>query len=86
MPELRGFSGQAVIGILQRMGFDLRRSKGSHVVLRRDGAVCVVPMHDELAVGTLRSILRQAGVSPEASGHRRGLQVGWRRFWIAGCG
>ena len=30
MPELRGFSGQAVVGILQRMGFDLRRSKGSH--------------------------------------------------------
>ena len=65
MPELRGFSGQAVVGILQRMGFDLRRSKGSHVVLRRDGAVCVVPMHNELAVGTLRSVLRQARLSSE---------------------
>lgn len=65
MPELRGFSGHAVVGILWRMGFDLRRSKGSHVVLRRDEAVCVVPMHDELAVGTLRSILRQAGLSAE---------------------
>ena len=65
MPELRGFSGQAVVGILRRMGFDLRRSKGSHVVLCRGEAVCVVPMHDELAVGTLRNVLRQAGLSSE---------------------
>ena len=97
MPELRGFSGQAVVGILQRMGFDLRRSKGSHVVLRRDGVVCVVPMHNELAVGTLRSVLRQAGrrilggvfeellTSPKRP-QERGLQVGRGRFWIAGCG
>lgn len=27
--------------------------------------VCVVPMHDEVAVGTLRSVLRQAGVTPD---------------------
>ena len=26
---------------------------------------CVVPLHRELAVGTLRGILKQAGVSPE---------------------
>jgi len=25
----------------------------------------VVPLHQELAIGTLRNILRQAGVSPE---------------------
>ena len=28
-------------------------------------AGCVVPLHGELAIGTLRSILRQAGVTPE---------------------
>ena len=65
MPELRGFSGQTVIAILQRMGFVWCRTKGSHTVLRRDGAVCVVPLHGELAVGTLRVVLRQAGISPE---------------------
>lgn len=65
MPELRGFSGHRVIGILQKMGFSLCRTKGSHVVLRRGGAVCVVPLHDELAVGTLRSILRQAEITQE---------------------
>ncbi len=65
MPELRGFSGQQTITAFQRMGFIWRRTKGSHAVLRRETAVCVVPLHGELAVGTLRSILRQAGVTSE---------------------
>ncbi len=33
--------------------------------MRRENAVCVVPLHKELAAGTLRSVLRQARVSPE---------------------
>ena len=65
MPELRGFSGQQVVSVFQRMGFVHLRTKGSHAVLRRGAAVCVVPLHDELAVRTLRSILRQAGISQE---------------------
>jgi predicted RNA binding protein YcfA (HicA-like mRNA interferase family) len=39
------------------------------VVLKKEtphGAVgCVVPLHRELAVGTLRGILKQAGVTPD---------------------
>jgi predicted RNA binding protein YcfA (HicA-like mRNA interferase family) len=42
------------------------RQRGSHVVLRKDadqGSVgCVVPMHRELATGTLNGILDQAHV------------------------
>jgi predicted RNA binding protein YcfA (HicA-like mRNA interferase family) len=46
------------------------RSRGSHVVMARSRpgggrAVCVVPLHDEVAVGTLRGVLRQAGVSAD---------------------
>ncbi|HXT37574.1 MAG TPA: type II toxin-antitoxin system HicA family toxin [Chloroflexota bacterium] len=51
------------------MGFRRVRQRGSHVILRRDRAEgskgCVVPLHRELAVGTLRSIVRQAGVTVE---------------------
>ena len=65
MPNLRGFSGNQVIAVLGRFGFVLTRIKGSHAVLRNGNRVCVVPLHDELAVGTLRGVLRQAGVSPE---------------------
>jgi predicted RNA binding protein YcfA (HicA-like mRNA interferase family) len=69
MPRLPRLSGREVIRVLERLGFVQVRQRGSHAVLRKetpDGAVgCVVPLHDELAVGTLRGILRQAGVTPE---------------------
>jgi len=69
MPELRGVSGKQAIRALERLGFRQARSRGSHVVLRKDthaGSVgCAVPLHRELAIGTLRGILRQAKVSVE---------------------
>ncbi|MGH2346948.1 MAG: type II toxin-antitoxin system HicA family toxin [Chloroflexota bacterium] len=67
MPELPRVSGQEVITALERLGFRRIRQRGSHVILRRDGTAgsmgCVVPLHRELAIGTLRNILRQAGVT-----------------------
>jgi len=67
MPELRRVSGQEAIRALERLGFVQVRQRGSHVVLKRqtlEGEVgCVVPLHRELAIGTLRSILRQAQVT-----------------------
>ena len=64
MSELSGYSGKETVRILQSMGFMWLRTKGSHAVLRRGSSVCVVPLHEELAVGTLRGILRQADISP----------------------
>ena len=69
MPKLPRLSGKEVISILERLGFVSVRQKGSHLVLRKeleDGAVgCVVPLHKELATGTLHGILRQAKVGAE---------------------
>lgn len=69
MPKLRRVSGQEAIRTLERLGFEQVRQRGSHVVLKKqmpEGAVgCVVPLHRELAIGTLRGILRRAGVTPE---------------------
>ncbi|MDR1917241.1 MAG: type II toxin-antitoxin system HicA family toxin [Synergistaceae bacterium] len=65
MPELRGFSGAEAMKILLKIGFAHVRTKGSHAVLRKGSRVCVLPMHHELAPGTLSGVLRQAGVSPE---------------------
>ena len=69
MPKLPRVSGREVVKRLERLGFLRVRQRGSHVVLRKDsaeGAVgCVVPLHDDLAVGTLRGVLRQAGVTAE---------------------
>jgi predicted RNA binding protein YcfA (HicA-like mRNA interferase family) len=69
MPRLGRVSGQQAIRALERLGFVQVRQRSSHVVLKKEtpeGAVgCVVPLHSELAIGTLRGILRQAKVTPE---------------------
>lgn len=64
MPSLPVLSGEDVCRVLVRAGFRRRSQKGSHVKLRnQSGRPVIVPLHDELAEGTLRSILRQAGLS-----------------------
>jgi len=69
MPKLRRVSGKEAVRALERLGFERVRQRGSHVVLKKqtpEGAVgCVVPLHRELAIGTLRGILRQARITPD---------------------
>jgi predicted RNA binding protein YcfA (HicA-like mRNA interferase family) len=65
MPKLPRVSGANVVRALQRLGFEKLRQSGSHVIMRRGSKGCVVPMHDEVKVGTLAGVLRQADVSPE---------------------
>jgi predicted RNA binding protein YcfA (HicA-like mRNA interferase family) len=52
---------------LERVGFVVRRQASSHIVLRRSEpfAQVVVPDHHELDRGTLRAIIRQAGLTVE---------------------
>ena len=64
-PSLAHISGADAIRALQKLGFTVARQKGSHVVMRRGSAGCVVPNHRELKVGTLSSVLKQAGVSAD---------------------
>ena len=68
-PSLPHISGADTIRALQTLGFTVARQKGSHVVLKKQtdsGDIgCVVPLHKELAIGTLSGILKQANVSPE---------------------
>jgi predicted RNA binding protein YcfA (HicA-like mRNA interferase family) len=69
MPNLPHLSGKEIIRALERLGFVQARQRGSHVVMKKstaDGSVgCVVPLHGEVAIGTLHSILKQAKVSPD---------------------
>ncbi len=66
MTRLTRTSGEKTARALERLGFKRVRQRGSHVVLKKQtskGEIgCVVPLHKELAVGTLRGILRQANV------------------------
>ena len=67
MPRLPRTSGRRIVRALERLGFMHVRTKGSHAVMVRTDAhgkrVCVVPLHSEVAIGTLRAVLRQANVS-----------------------
>ncbi|MFZ5923117.1 MAG: type II toxin-antitoxin system HicA family toxin [Chloroflexota bacterium] len=69
MPDLPHLSGREIVRALERLGFAQVRQRGSHVVMKKstpDGSVgCVVPMHQEVAIGTLHSILKQAKISPD---------------------
>jgi predicted RNA binding protein YcfA (HicA-like mRNA interferase family) len=65
MPKLPIVSGAEVIRALERLGFVAVRQRGSHIVLRKGTAGCVVPNHQELKVGTLVGILKQASISPD---------------------
>jgi predicted RNA binding protein YcfA (HicA-like mRNA interferase family) len=61
----RLLSGAEGVAALQKVGFYVRRQRGSHIVLRRDDPFTqtVVPNHKELDTGTLRAIIRQVGLS-----------------------
>jgi len=65
MPRLKTLSGRDVVKILSRFGFKVVSQRGSHVKLRRiltDGTkqTLTIPLHEELDMGTLRAIFRQA--------------------------
>lgn len=66
MGKLRRLSGREVCAILSRQGFIEARQRGSHVVMQKrtdEGTVTVpVPLHPELHIGTLQSIIRQSGL------------------------
>ncbi|HEY5345805.1 MAG TPA: type II toxin-antitoxin system HicA family toxin [Verrucomicrobiae bacterium] len=65
MPKLPRISGAEIVRALQRLGFEITRQRGSHIIMRRGASGCVVPNHREVKVGTLAGVLRQAGVSAE---------------------
>jgi predicted RNA binding protein YcfA (HicA-like mRNA interferase family) len=60
-----GLSGAEVGKALMRGGFQHVSTRGSHAKYRAEGRTVIVPLHHDLAAGTLRSILRQADWSVE---------------------
>ena len=64
MPRLRRLSAREICEILEENGFAEVRRRGSQIVMQKripDGSLSVpVPDHREVAVGTLRAIIRQS--------------------------
>lgn len=80
MPRLPQASGQALVRLLRSLGYQVLRQRGSHVHLTRATPVgdhrITVPMHRNVAKGTLHDILSQVslrtGVSMEELVRRLG--------------
>jgi predicted RNA binding protein YcfA (HicA-like mRNA interferase family) len=59
-------SGRDVVKVLGKIGYQVDRQRGSHIALRHVAPPhrrLTVPDHAEIATGTLRAIIRQAGLT-----------------------
>jgi predicted RNA binding protein YcfA (HicA-like mRNA interferase family) len=66
MSSLPVVSGREVVKALGKIGYVLDRQRGSHMILRQQSPPhrrLTVPDHAEVAKGTLRAIIRQAGLT-----------------------
>lgn len=66
MSVLPRVSGKEVVKALARVGYEQDRQRGSHIVLRQlsyPHRRITVPDHKEIAKGTLRSIIRETGLT-----------------------
>jgi predicted RNA binding protein YcfA (HicA-like mRNA interferase family) len=63
--KLPVISGRELIKVLQKFGFQVKRQKGSHVLLKKDELRVTVPIHKTIQKGTLIAILRQSELQRE---------------------
>lgn len=68
MPPIKPLSYRDVIKKLRKLGFVFRRATGgSHEIWwnEKTKKTCVVPHHREVKIGTIKSIIKQAGINVE---------------------
>ena len=65
MASLPSVSGERAVKAFQKAGWGKDRQRGSHVILIKPGhaASLSIPQHRQLAPGTLRALIRAAGMS-----------------------
>ena len=66
MIKLPSISGREVVKAFQRLGYEIDHQTGSHIILRHVKPPyrrLTVPSHKEVAKGTLRALIRQAGLT-----------------------
>ena len=67
MSALPVVSGRESVKAFESFGWEVARQRGSHIVLVKSGhpATLSVPNHREVAKGTLRGLIRRAGLTVE---------------------
>jgi predicted RNA binding protein YcfA (HicA-like mRNA interferase family) len=62
--------GPGVIDIVQKIGYEIDHQTGSHIIMRQNKELfrrLTVPNYREISKGTLRAIIRQAGLTRDES-------------------
>ena len=68
MPKLPAVSRKEVVKALAKLGYIIDHQTGSHMILRNKEPPhrrLTIPNHKEIAKGTLRAIIKQAGLTRE---------------------
>jgi predicted RNA binding protein YcfA (HicA-like mRNA interferase family) len=66
--ELPIVSGREAVKAFRKVGYETDRQRGSHIILRQTRPPhrrLTIPDHKEIRKGTLRALIRQAGLSVE---------------------
>ncbi|MCO5051685.1 MAG: type II toxin-antitoxin system HicA family toxin [Verrucomicrobiae bacterium] len=59
-------SGADAVKVFRKIGYEVDHQTGSHIILRHaSGRRLTIPNHRELAKGTLRAIIREAGITKD---------------------
>ena len=59
----RDVCGVEAARALRRLGFEVQRQTGSHLILRPEARTVVIPRYKPLKPGTFKGVLEQAGLS-----------------------
>ena len=74
MPALPVLSGRKAVRAFEKLGWQVARQRGSHIIMVKEGEITTlsIPDHKEVAKGTLRSLIRSAGITVDefTSQHR----------------
>jgi predicted RNA binding protein YcfA (HicA-like mRNA interferase family) len=67
MPPVPLLAPSDVIKMFQRLGWQVVRQKGSHIIMTKSShmATLSIPNHQEVARGTVRSLIAKAGLTIE---------------------
>jgi len=67
MPDVPLLKPREVVKAFRKLGWDVTRQKGSHIILTKEGHIATlsIPDHPEVARGTLRALIARAGLTIE---------------------
>ena len=65
MPQLPVMSAREAVRAFEKHGWEVARQRGSHIIMAKadQNVTLSIPDHKEVARGTLRSLIRSAGLT-----------------------